>query len=177
MNTELNWAKKFFNKTLTFPHIVWYDLPNENWSAYQVCPVFSNSKNRLCYEHTNGNSYDRSNGFIHVNVGALKDEHHFLHAILHECRHQWQFYENFNNGQYDGIGTDVVENFEYDDAVKLYFTKSVCEYDALLFAHKHAPSTRSVHWMDLLHTKKTITSKIICPKFNFLQFDVYDLVG
>lgn len=62
-------------------------------------------------------------------------------TLAHEWRHHWQFWS--------GPGLDPVAfdyGGEYRSAIVKYFRSSRCEYDALRFSVKHAPSEMSLLW-------------------------------
>ena len=103
--------------------------------------MYMNPKNNEVYDE-DGKPHEMKFGVIVINPEYPEN---FAAHLAHEWRHHWQVYHGW---KYDGIGADVLDELEYDDAVYRYFTESYCEMDALRFQKKYS----NIHdsWEELL---------------------------
>lgn len=147
---ELEWLTRKIDKTLSIPTLIYSD--NEN--SYCGGSYYDSADKEICID---GKYYSLKNGLIVIYGNNISDDKHFIHTLAHEFRHS--MYDN-KKILYDGIEMDMLDEYNYDWVAKQYFTKSKSEYDALMFAHKYAPSSCSTHWIDLIYDNNVKPIKI-----------------
>jgi hypothetical protein len=131
---ELNWIRNE-DKSLVLPTVVF--APLSSYSGYYVSP-------RAGEREIEGGFYDLHFGLI---VVSTLNPENVAATLAHEWRHHWQA---CNGWVYDGIGWHSQSPANYDRAIKEYFTRSRCEFDALRFEWRKARCEVNEYWRGIL---------------------------
>lgn len=135
---ELNWLARH-EKQLPLPRVLFAPLPLCSGIYFWPWP-------RAQFEF--GLEIPPSNGTIVVST--LYPEMPVPSTLAHEFRHHWQCW----NGMLPKKNKGWKEPTDYAEAIALYFTTQLHEWDALRFEIKHAACDVTDEWLDMIHNHR-----------------------
>lgn len=158
---ELNWLSSSY-KQMSPPDV--YVIPEISYYAsglYYNPKDFENHEVFLYKE--NGEELTSfkigKNGTI---VVADLEEGYVQNTIAHEFRHHIQFQKLGWIYNQEELGWEFVrEQYEYWDAIRIYFSHNMFEYDALLYSNTKYPCDYTLEWQDHVNRYIEDRKKII----------------
>lgn len=132
--SDLNWLRGI-DKEISLPKVVYFE-------SYDYGGIYFHPMDEEIY--VEGVYYDCKKGIIIVNT-LEREDREVSATLAHEWRHHWQ---KVNGWKYDGIGWYSDEYSDYKADVIEYYTKSISEFDALLFEKKKTKADYASEWYE-----------------------------
>lgn len=128
MNSDYRWLPNSFLKQIPFFPEIEFGIPHINCGGYYCSPSKTYPK-----------------GLIFVNTD---NEERIASTIAHELRHHWQQFNFVKDSISSGIFYGkYFHRVEYNEFIKMYFTKFKTEEDALRFEFKVAKEDINEYWL------------------------------